>query len=303
MYPTTTVARSSACGPLPEFFPANGPCGLAGDPFNLYVNYRHGGVANLATGVIDPGPATGIAVDSTSFDLFVDHRTSIAVYAAPVDPGDTPAFEIDPGPAGPLKEGFGVAVSSFPATAGQVYVADAADNTVKVYDPKVSLTTPVNVIDGAGTAAGRFVSLKDASLAIDQSNGHLFVVDNTQPGFEHPPGGDQRVQRRRPLSRPARTPDRRRPAGRDHRRRIRDHGQRPGLCDERQRLERRAPSRRGPAGLRTGRPPRLRPRRRRADARSDSLRNRAGIGQERHPPGSPARDPAKRNSTAARTSR
>ncbi len=171
---------------LPEFFAANGPCGLAGDPFNLYVNYRHGGVANVASGVIDDGPATGIAVDSTSFNLFVDHRTSIAVYAAPVDPGDAPAFEIDPGIGGALKDGYGVAVSSFPATAGWVYVADAADNTVKVYDPKTSVTTPVASIDGAGTAAGRFVSLKDASLAIDQSNGHLFVADNTQPGFEHP---------------------------------------------------------------------------------------------------------------------
>ncbi len=171
---------------LPEFFPENGPCTMASDPFNVYVNYRHGGVANISTGVIDPGPASGIAVDPTSFDLFVDHRTSIAVYEAPVDPGDAPSFEIDPGSGGALGNGYGVAVSAFPATEGYVYVADASDNTVKVYDPSASLTAPVQVIDGAGTAAGRFVSLKDASLAIDQTNGHLFVVDNTQPGFEHP---------------------------------------------------------------------------------------------------------------------
>jgi DNA-binding beta-propeller fold protein YncE len=172
---------------LPAYFPDNGACGLAADPFNVYANYWHGGVVNTATGVISSAPATGVAVDPVSFDLYVDNRTAIAVYEAPVDPGDEPAFEIDPGPEGALGDGYGIAVSAFPATAGRIYVADAADNTVKVYDPAgVDPDVPVQVIDGAGTAAGRFVSLTDASLAIDQSNGHLFVVDNTQPGFEHP---------------------------------------------------------------------------------------------------------------------
>ena len=87
---------------------------------------------------------------------------------------------------GSLINGYGVAVSAFPATKGQVAVADAGNGKVKVYDPKVSLTVPVREISGAGTAAGRFVSLVDSSLAIDQSNGNLLVADNTQPGFEHP---------------------------------------------------------------------------------------------------------------------
>ena len=34
-----------------------------------------------------------------------------------------------------------------------------------------------------------FVSLTDAALAIDPTNGHLLVLDNLQPGFEHPHGG------------------------------------------------------------------------------------------------------------------
>src|SRR4051794_34311722 len=50
--------RSILGATLPEYFADNGPCGLASDPFNVYVNYRHGGVANLVSGVIDPGPAT-----------------------------------------------------------------------------------------------------------------------------------------------------------------------------------------------------------------------------------------------------
>jgi len=182
-YPRRSILGAS----LPAYFPDNGACGLATDPFNIYANYWHGGVVNVATGVISSDPATGVAVDPVSFDLYINHGTSIAVYAAPVDPGDEPAFEIDPGAAGALEEGFGIAVSAFPATAGWVYVADAGDNTVKVYDPEAAQPDePVQVIDGAGSAAGRFVSLVDASLAIDQSNGHLFVVDNVQPGFEHP---------------------------------------------------------------------------------------------------------------------
>jgi hypothetical protein len=172
-------------GSLPEYFPANGACALAADPFNLYADYWHGGVINTASGIISSAPATGIAVDQKTFDLYINHRTSIAVYGAPVAPGDAPAFEIG---SGSLGDGYGIAVSDFPATEGRIYVADASDNTVKVYDPSAPQPdVPVQVIDGAGTAAGRFVSLVDSSLAIDQSNGHLFVIDNTQPGAEHPP--------------------------------------------------------------------------------------------------------------------
>ena len=172
---------------LPAYFPANGACALAADPFNVYANYWHSGVVNTATGIISSERSTGIAVDPKTFDLYINHGTSIAAYKAPVEPGNPPAFEIDSGPEGALSDGYGIAVSDFPATAGQIYVADAADHTVKVYDPGAPQPdVPIQVIDGAGTAAGRFVSLVDASLAIDQSNGHLFVIDNTQPGAEHP---------------------------------------------------------------------------------------------------------------------
>ena len=149
----------------------------------MYVNYWHGAVVNPATGVIDAKPSFGIALDPATKSLYVDHRTSVSVYKAPVEPGEAPALTIG---TGSLINGYGVAVSEFPATKGQVAVADAGNGKVKVYDPKVSLTVPVREIGGAGTAAGRFVSLVDSSLAIDQSNGNLLVADNTQPGFEHP---------------------------------------------------------------------------------------------------------------------
>lgn len=164
----------------------NGPCGLALDfTDTLYVNYYHGAVATSAGLVVDPGPATGVATGPDSGDVYVDRRTSIAVYAAPVIPGEPPALEIDPGPGGSLEDGYGIAVSNTGATKGFVYVADAGDETIKVYDPATP-NAPIQVIDGAGTPQHGFSSLVDASLAIDQSNGDLLVADNLQPGFTHP---------------------------------------------------------------------------------------------------------------------
>jgi hypothetical protein len=178
-------ARQSVIGTsLTELFPENGPCGLAYDGNNLYVNEFHGVVINTETGVIDAGRATGVAVHPLTKNLYVSHRNAVDVYEAPVEPGNPPAHVFG---TGTLGNAYGVAVSAFPATEGDVYVADASDHTVKVYDPSFAPThPPVQVIDGANTAAGRFVSLADSSLAVDQSNGNLFVVDNTTPFAEHP---------------------------------------------------------------------------------------------------------------------
>jgi hypothetical protein len=177
-------ARQSVIGTTyTELFPDNGPCGLAYDGNNLYVNEWHGTVVNPESGVIDSGRVTGIAIHPLTKDLYVSHRNLVAVYEAPVEPGNTPAHVFG---TGSLGNAYGVAVSAFPATDGDVYVADAEDHSVKVYDPSFSMTTPSQVIKGANTAAGRFVSLADSSLAVDQSNGNLLVVDNTSPLAEHP---------------------------------------------------------------------------------------------------------------------
>jgi Divergent InlB B-repeat domain len=177
-------ARQSVIGTTyTELFPDNGPCGLAYDGNNLYINEWHGTVVNPESGVIDSGRVTGIAVHPLTKDLYVSHRNSVAVYEAPVEPGNVPAHVFG---TGTLGNAYGVAVSAFPATDGNVYVADAQDHTVKVYDPSFSMTQPAQVIKGGNTAAGRFVSLADSSLIVDPSNGNLFVVDNTSPLAEHP---------------------------------------------------------------------------------------------------------------------
>jgi hypothetical protein len=163
--------------------PLDGPCGLALDSAgNLFVNNFHRNVTESGA-VIDNAHSTGVAVDPTSGDLFVDDRTYIAEYKAPVFAGEIPV-QIG---LGSLGEGYGVAVSDFPATDGYIYVPDAATNTVRVYNPAVDLQDPVEVIDGQGTPQAGFDSLHDSAVAIDQSDGHLYVTDNLQSlDYEHP---------------------------------------------------------------------------------------------------------------------
>ncbi len=158
----------------------NGSCGLASASGGaLYANLWHQSVVRLLPSVvtIDEGESTGVAVDASG-DVYVNDRTRIAVYAAPVVTEAAPVQIIG---AGSLGDAYGIAVF-----AGKVYVADAADDTVKVFEPAVDLENPVAVIDGSATPQNGFNSLIDAALAVDPTNGHLLVLDNLQPGFAHP---------------------------------------------------------------------------------------------------------------------
>jgi hypothetical protein len=171
-----------------------GPCGLAFDASgNLYVNYWHRSVVKSAPPysygsiqTIDPpgsaasNESTGVAVDQSSGDVYVNDRTYVAVYEPSGAPAMAAGQPLRLG-LGSLGDAYGVAVF-----AGRVYVPDAADGTIEVFEPAVDPVDPVAVIDGSGAPRGGFKSLVDASVAVDPTNGHLLVVDNLQPGFEHP---------------------------------------------------------------------------------------------------------------------
>ena len=184
--------------------PTNGPCGLSVDSASdIFVNnWRHEvvkftplssppglGTPYHAAGVIDPGPATAVKFDPTTDRIYVDDGSYVAAYepsGAPVEVGGRPLRIGE----GTLREGYGLAVSDYPETEGEIYVPDAATDTVKVYDPTVDLSDPVKVIDGSGTPRNRFTylgNLGESEAAIDPTDGHLFVLDEVGHGLSEEP--------------------------------------------------------------------------------------------------------------------
>lgn len=170
--------------------PVDGPCGLAVDSAdNLYVNNYHRNVVRFtpsefpqgAGAVIDSNHSTGVAIDPTTGNVYVDDRTYVAEYEAPVEPEEEPVVKIG---LGTLKEGYGVAVSDFPTSKGYVYAPDAAAGLVRVYGPGGEELAPIK---GQGTPQAGFESLLDSAVAVDQSDGHLYVADSLQGfDYEHP---------------------------------------------------------------------------------------------------------------------
>jgi len=175
----------------------DGPCNLAVDAAgDVYVdNWRRDVVEftpsqyppTEATSwtegrAIDSARSTGLAIDPAGGRIYVDDRTYVAVYepsGAAVEVGGVPLrIGLDP-----LASYYGVAVSDFGPTAGDVYVPDAATGTVAVFGPAGE---PLTSIDGLGTPGRAFRSLVDADAAVDPTDGHLFVTDDLEPGFEHP---------------------------------------------------------------------------------------------------------------------
>jgi hypothetical protein len=196
--PTQYLTRLNGVDPI------DGPCGLAlASGGALYVNNFHRNVEQFtpssfpptagsgfplpipattyaSAGVIDSNHPTGVAVDPISANVYVDARTRIEVY----DAGGASLGQIG---ADPSLEGYGLARSGFPATAGRLYLPDAATDTVKVYDPLVDLADPVEVIDGDEVPGGGFVSLRDAAIAVDDVTGEIYVADNRQPEYTERP--------------------------------------------------------------------------------------------------------------------
>jgi hypothetical protein len=175
--------------PAPHSGLVDDPCGLALDSSGtLYVNNYHRNVArfpvphSLGTGTVlsASAGATGVAVNPLNDRVYVAKRNVVAVY----EPNGTPAFDIG---VGDLVAAYGVAVSGYGPTAGYVYVPDASDDTVRVYDPATDLVNPVEVIDGSATPKGGFVSLRDAAVAVDDASGKVYVTDDQNPAYTESP--------------------------------------------------------------------------------------------------------------------
>lgn len=202
----------------------NGPCGLAVDAAGrVYVENWRAEVARYTPStypptaataygeraLIDPaGTATGVTVDAATGDLYVDDTTYIAHFEAPVHAGETPARIGE----GQIGEGYGLARSSFASTAGDLYVPDAATGTVKVFG---AAGESLPAIDGAGSPQQGFDYLVDSAVAVDPTDGHVFVADNVERGVtEHPalvldefnPSGAYRGQISRWITHPAKEP-------------------------------------------------------------------------------------------------
>lgn len=172
----------------------NGPCGLAlAGGGELYVNEYHRDVQRYGPRPgFTPGPVlggtgtgTGVALDPGTGDVYVDERTYVGVYepsGAAVTEGGEPVWI----GLGTLADGYGAAVSTYPGTAGYVYVADAASDTVKVYDPLTDRSNPVATIAGP---PGGFVSLRDAAIAVDRVTGEVYVVNDLEPEYTESPHG------------------------------------------------------------------------------------------------------------------
>jgi hypothetical protein len=169
---------------LKEVDPASGPCGLASDSTGkVYVNVYHRNVirytpafyppgsntAYSAGPVIDTGNPTGVAVGASNA-VYVNNRDRITVYSsAGVQTGTIGV--------GSIGDGYGLA-----ATATHVFVADAASNTVKVYETATGALT----LTIAGPPGG-FASLRDSAVAVDRVNGHVYVADRRGSPYSERP--------------------------------------------------------------------------------------------------------------------
>jgi DNA-binding beta-propeller fold protein YncE len=179
---------------IEKFEPLDGPCGLSFDGSDvLYVNNFHRNVvrftsfpAESSSGVVitgagvDSAHPTGVAADPATGDVYVNDRTELSRF----DSSGAPLGTIG---AAPIGDAYGLAISRYPGTSGRLYVPDAADNTVKVFDPTISTTSPVATIDGHETPVGHFVSLRDSAVAVDNVTGEIYVADDLQPEYTERP--------------------------------------------------------------------------------------------------------------------
>jgi sugar lactone lactonase YvrE len=167
---------------LPAGVSPEGPCQIAFDSKGtLYANLWHERVVrvNPSPRSFDLERSTGVAVDEED-NVYANDRTYVAVYEPSGEPLLSEGEPLRIG-LGALKDAYGLACFQ-----GRLYVADAATSTIEVFEPALDPDSPIASITGIDTPQGHFVSLVDAALTVDPTNGNVLVLDNLQPGYEHP---------------------------------------------------------------------------------------------------------------------
>jgi hypothetical protein len=175
---------------LTQFTPAvggGGPCGLAVDSSGvLYINGWNTDVVRYTPSAYPPTAATtygspttvdsghgssAVAVDPANDHVFVDDVNHVVEYDSAAHANALINGAIG---SGIVTQSYGVDV--YGAT-GNVYVNDDATHQVYVLNP--AGTTVLQTIDGKNVPGfpGGFGTLNDQMLAVDQSNGHVYVAD------------------------------------------------------------------------------------------------------------------------------
>ena len=247
MSPTTSAARSSALASA-ELYPDKRPLRTGGrrhQPLRQLLARRRGQPCfrrdrrqTVHRNRPRPRPR----------DLYVDHRTSIAVYNAPVEPGEAP-LEIDRRRlARSTATGWRSPRSRPPRPGRRRRRRQQHGQGLR---PEVSLTVPVRDIDGAGTAAG--ASSLSTTPAWHSTRATATCSSPTTPSRASNIRSRRSASSTQKASTAASSKKRSSTANRwGSPRRIPDADQRPGLRHQRQRLNIVVPPE-GPSCLRTGR--------------------------------------------------
>jgi sugar lactone lactonase YvrE len=168
-----------------DAFNAGGPCGIAVDSAgNVYVAGWQSNVIKFSPGGAGypPTPATtysssgtlvangamGVAVDPQNDDVYVALNDHIASY----EPDGTP---ISTTIAQGLIPGAEFRDVDVYGPNGDLYVTDVAHNKAYVLNPQG--TAVLVEIDGSDSTKGAFTGMTYPNLAVDQSNGHVYVSD------------------------------------------------------------------------------------------------------------------------------
>jgi hypothetical protein len=161
------------------------PVGIAADSTgNLYVVRGNPLVEKVSPTGADLGTvtadntATGLTVDLTNNDLYVDAGTTVNRFAATCNPAGGPCAIADSFGSGHLTAGAGVAVDQ---ANHELFVADSATNDVADFTSVPLALPPTHVaaasFGSAGSGDGQLALAVNSGIAVNHATHDLYVAD------------------------------------------------------------------------------------------------------------------------------